>query len=282
MESLASKFTVSPTFMLAVSAEMLALGLPGPSPLHPVSIWHSSRVAITAAALRGPMFIAISTKRSLIGMLGAGWRHAHVEIVDGRCRVGRGMAVGMLSGYRVLGFDLETTGFNPRSDRVVQFALVGSDVDGSHINLQSLVNPGISIPEETVRVHGITNDDVRGQGGFGDHIAEMASLMEGSIIVGHNIINFDWRFVNMECMRIGVEVPRPHAIIDTLLIARRFAIPGSHRLGRLCNRFNIRLDRSHRADTDAGATLLLLWKMMQTYPRKFRGTVDEFVDSLTR
>ena len=190
--------------------------------------------------------------------------------------------MGMLSGYRVLGFDLETTGFDPRSDRVVQYALVGSDADGSHINLQSLVNPGMRIPEEAVRVHGITNDDVRGQGGFGNHIAEMVSLMEGSIIVGHNIINFDWRFVNMECMRIGIEVPQPHAIIDTLVIARRFVIPGSHRLGRLCEHFDIRIDRSHRADADAGATLLLLWKMMQTYPRKFWMTVDEFVDSLDR
>ena len=196
--------------------------------------------------------------------------------------MGRGVTVGMLSGYRVLGFDLETTGFDPRSDRVVQYALVGSDADGSHINLQSLVNPGISIPEEAVRVHGITNDDVRGQGGFGDHIAKMASLMEESILVGHNIINFDWKFVDMESMRVGVEAPRPRAIIDTLVIARRFSIQGSLRLGRLCDHFGIRLDKSHSADADAGATLLLLWKMMQAYPMKFRGTVDEFVDSLAR
>ncbi len=38
---------------------------------------------------------------------------------------------GILDGLRVLGFDLETTGFNPREDRVVQYALVGSDSDGS-------------------------------------------------------------------------------------------------------------------------------------------------------
>ena len=38
-----------------------------------------------------------------------------------------------LDGFRVLGFDLETTGFNPRQDRVVQFALVGSDSDGRNL-----------------------------------------------------------------------------------------------------------------------------------------------------
>ena len=43
----------------------------------------------------------------------------------------------MLEGFRVLGLDLETTGFNPRFDRIVQYALVGSDADGTHLSLQS-------------------------------------------------------------------------------------------------------------------------------------------------
>ena len=62
------------------------------------------------------------------------------------------MVGGMLTGYRVLGFDLETTGFilNPRSDRIVQYALIGSDVDGSHINQTALVNPRRSIPPESL------------------------------------------------------------------------------------------------------------------------------------
>ena len=64
------------------------------------------------------------------------------------------MSSGILDGLRVLGFDLETTGFNPREDRVVQFALVGSDSDGSHLNLNSLVNPGRRIPDEASKVHG--------------------------------------------------------------------------------------------------------------------------------
>ena len=84
----------------------------------------------------------------------------------------------MLTGYRVLGFDLETTGFNHRSDRIVQFALIGSDADGSHINLQSLVDPRVRIPAETTKVHGITDDDVRGVGEFARHVAEISSMVE--------------------------------------------------------------------------------------------------------
>ena len=191
------------------------------------------------------------------------------------------MSEGMLSGYRVLGFDLETTGFDHRSDRIVQFALIGSDVDGRHINLQSLVNPRVPIDPNTTRVHGITDDDVRGAGEFSQHVADIAMMMEDSVIVGHNVVQFDWRFLEMECMRAGVETPRPRAIIDTLVLARRLGIPGRHTLGHLCERFGIGMDRSHQADVDAGATLLLLWRIMQAYPRKFKGPVDDFLDSLS-
>jgi DNA polymerase III epsilon subunit-like protein len=124
---------------------------------------------------------------------------------------------GMLTGYRVLGFDLETTGFNPRSERIVEYALIGSDCDGSHIHLQSLVYPGKRIPEQATRVHGITNSDVRESGEFARHIFDIAKLMDDAVIVGHNVIRFDWTFLEMECVRAGVETPKPRAIIDTFL-----------------------------------------------------------------
>ncbi len=192
------------------------------------------------------------------------------------------MATGFLDGHRVLGFDLETTGFDPRSDRIVQFALVGSDADGSHLNTHSLVDPGIAIPIESTRVHGIEDGDVRGAGSFGDHIDSISRLIEGSVIVGHNVLAFDWRFMEVECSRIGRDVPEPLAIVDTLVIARRFGVPGRHKLGVLCERYGIRLERSHRADADAGATLLLLWKLMGAYPKKFKGGIEDFVASLSR
>tara|TARA_B100000029_G_scaffold112573_1_gene104737 strand:- start:4175 stop:4753 length:579 start_codon:yes stop_codon:yes gene_type:complete len=191
------------------------------------------------------------------------------------------MSDALLAGYRVLGFDLETTGFDHRKDRIVQFALVGSDTDGSHINLQSLVDPRVKIPPETTRVHGITNDDVRGMGDFSQHANEISSMIEDSIIVGHNVLQFDWRFLEVECVRSGMEAPVPRGIIDTLVLARRLRIPGRHTLGHLCARFGIEMTRSHQADADAGATLLLLWKMMQAYPDKFSGSIDDVLDSFS-
>ena len=192
------------------------------------------------------------------------------------------MTSGMLDGFRVLGFDLETTGFNPRSDRIVQYALVGSDVDGSHINVQSMVNPGRGIPREASMVHGIFDEDVVGEKGFSDHMAVFAETVEGAVIVGHNVIDFDWRFVELEYARSGSYIPKPHAILDTLVIARSLGVPRPHKLGTLSDMFGISLERSHSADADAGATLLLLSKMMLRYPRKFSGTLLDFIGFLGR
>jgi DNA polymerase-3 subunit epsilon len=187
----------------------------------------------------------------------------------------------IFEGFRVLGFDLETTGFNIRSERIVEYALVGSDIDGSRINLQSLVNPGKRIPLESTNVHGIKDVDVKNSGDFSQHVRNISKIMNDAIIVGHNVIKFDWKFLEMECLRVGVETPRPRAIIDTLVLARKLKIPGRHTLGVLCNKYDIRLENAHRADADAGATLFLLWKIMKAYPRYFRGSIDDLQDSLS-
>ena len=190
------------------------------------------------------------------------------------------MAGEIFDGFRVVGFDLETTGFDVRKERIVEYALIGSDVDGSDINLQSLVYPEKRIPFDASNVHGIKDQDVRGAGNFSEHIGEISKIINDSIIVGHNIIKFDWKMLEIECFRAGVETPKPRAIIDTLVIARKLKIPGRHKLGILCNKYGIDLSNAHRADADAGATLILLWKIMKEYPRFFRGSIDDLQDNL--
>lgn len=191
------------------------------------------------------------------------------------------MVADILEGFRVLGFDLETTGFNPRQDRVVQYALVGSDSDGSQLSLQSLVNPGCRIPLHSSEVHGIFDEDVRDLGSFDVHVDSISEMIEGAIIVGHNVVSFDWRFLEMECIRIGREMPSPLALVDTLELARSLGIPGGHKLGVLCERFGVSLERAHSADADAGATLLLLWRLMVEFPERFEGEARDVLNSIS-
>ena len=185
------------------------------------------------------------------------------------------MAADPLVGYRVLGFDLETTGFSPKQHRIVQYALIGCDVDGSSIHLEELVNPQMRIPMETTRIHGIHDSDVKNVPRFSEHIAEISTAMEGAVIVGHNVERFDWPFLRSEFLRAGQPMPTPLVILDTLKIARKLKIPPSHNLGALCHRFGISLEAAHTAGADAAATLLLLHKMMGENPQHFRRSVVE-------
>lgn len=56
------------------------------------------------------------------------------------------MDVDAFSGFNVLGFDTETTGLNPRKDRIVQYAFVGVDANGERVVIDSLVDPCMPIP----------------------------------------------------------------------------------------------------------------------------------------
>ena len=118
-------------------------------------------------------------------------------------------------------------------------------------------------------------------GDFSQHANKISSMVEDSIIVGHNVLRFDWRFLEVECVRAGMEAPIPRGIIDTLVLARRLRVPGRHTLGHLCSRFGIEMTSSHRADVDAGATLMLLWRMMQAYPDRFSGSIDDLLESFS-
>ncbi|MEC7664969.1 MAG: 3'-5' exonuclease [Candidatus Thermoplasmatota archaeon] len=183
------------------------------------------------------------------------------------------------SGYRVLGFDTETTGLDPRKDRIVQYAFVGVDEDGQKIVIDSLVDPCMAIPPSSTSVHGISNKDVEGCQPFKEQAGVITEIIDGAVIVGHNVKRFDWKFVEMEYFRCGLQPPSPHSIIDTLELAKKFRIPGRHKLGSLCKRYGIILDRAHSADADAAATLVLLWKMLDEYSDLIGDKVEDLLQS---
>lgn len=179
------------------------------------------------------------------------------------------------TGQRVVAFDLETTGLNVRKDRIVQYALIGSDSDGSTITVESLVNPQRSIPSESSAVHGITDSDVRSASTFEEHVDQLSEILDGAIVIGHNIERYDWRLLTAEYTRVGRLPPKPATMIDTLRLAKRLKIPGRHDLGTLCRAADITLNNAHNAAADAGATLMLLWRWMSRYPREFRRSAEE-------
>ena len=187
----------------------------------------------------------------------------------------RCMAQNFLDGERVLALDLETTGISTNNDRIVQIALIGSSENGSEISYENLVNPRRSIPMQASNVHGIYDDDVRGLDDFSTFADEIYEQVEGAVIIGHNVRQFDLPLLNNEFRRLGRLPPNPKVVLDTLEVVRRVKLPRPHNLGALCRKHGISLENAHTAAADAAASLLLFWRLTVDHSPYFRKSLEE-------
>jgi len=185
------------------------------------------------------------------------------------------MAEDIFSNHRVVGFDLETTELSISRAKIIQYGIIGSDKNGEEIRVNSLINPFCNITQKATEVHGITNEDVHKLPGFRAHIEKICNLLNDAIVIGHNIKRFDWPILENEFLRCGKTIPRPYALIDTLELARKLKLPKPHNLGSLCSNYGISLRNAHDAISDASATLLLLWKIIEENPMPFRKSLKE-------
>ncbi len=105
---------------------------------------------------------------------------------------------------RHVAVDVETTGLNPAGgDRVISVGcveLVERQLTGR--TFHRLVNPDRSIPEESSRVHGITDEQVAGKPRFADLAEEFLDFVGGAELLGHNL-EFDRGFLDEELRRAG-------------------------------------------------------------------------------
>ncbi|WP_163270702.1 DNA polymerase III subunit epsilon [Chelativorans alearense] len=149
-------------------------------------------------------------------------------------------------------FDTETTGLDPRDDRIIELGcveLVNRFPTGR--TLHCFINPdGRSVHPEAQAVHGISDADLADKPVFAAIADSFLEFVEGAKLVAHNA-NFDIGFVNAEFGRLGQPVVDPGRVVDTLAIARRKHPMGPNSLDALCRRYGI--DNSRR--TKHGALL---------------------------
>lgn len=149
--------------------------------------------------------------------------------------------------------DVETTGTSPRhGDRIIEIAMLqvrGNDVLG---HVDALVNPQRSLKFGAMQVNGITPEMVAGQPTFAEVLPEVHDLLEGAVVVGHNV-RFDLNFLQAEYAIAGVPFPSVTAL-DTLPIARkRYDFP-SNSLEQIADCLGIVGDQFHRAMSDVLVT----------------------------
>jgi DNA polymerase III epsilon subunit len=149
--------------------------------------------------------------------------------------------------------DVETTGLDPsQGDRVCEIAVIKT-VNGNVVGeFSTLVNPGRSIPQSAVSVHGITDTMVRRSPFFRDIARDILAVINGSVIVAHNA-KFDLGFLSMEFGNLKLPPPGNN-VIDTLGIARRYYTFPSNSLGQIAKYIGLPPESGHRALADVMTT----------------------------
>jgi len=147
-------------------------------------------------------------------------------------------------------FDIETTGFMAGADQIVEIAGVRFR-DGKPVeSFASLVDPMVEIPITAQRVHGISNEMVKGQSLIEKVLEQFAQFCGMDTLVAHNA-PFDAEFVKADILKFETPAPRG-LILDSCAMARK-VIPGApnYKLGTLVSHLKIPSAEFHRAEADA-------------------------------
>lgn len=153
---------------------------------------------------------------------------------------------------REIVFDTETTGLDPGSGhRLIEIGCVEIiNLVPTGKFLHKYINPERDIPEDAIRIHGLTADFLKKHPPFPEIIEEFMDFIASCNLVAHNA-EFDMRFINWELENAGRKAIPPSRFVDTLQIARS-KFPGSpNSLDALCKRLGV--DNSNR--TKHGALL---------------------------
>ncbi|HEX6914450.1 MAG TPA: 3'-5' exonuclease [Chitinophagaceae bacterium] len=172
--------------------------------------------------------------------------------------------------------DLETTGINLGTDRIVEIAIVRINTDGSKLNKRKLLNPLMPIPAEATAIHGISNEMVKDAPSFKQVANEIRQFIDNCDLGGYNSNRFDIPMLVEEFLRAGmdftvdgrklVDVQRVFHLMEqrTLSAAYQF----------YCNKV---LHGAHSAEADAEATWEILLAQVERYPN-----IGDTIESICR
>lgn len=160
--------------------------------------------------------------------------------------------------------DLETTGIDIATDRIVEIALLKIHLDNSEEEITLRVNPEMPISAEATRVHGITNDDVANEPVFKEVAKNLAKFIEGCDLAGFNSNRFDIPLLAEEFLRADVDIDlKKRKFIDVQAIFHKMekrTLAAAYLF--YCNKT---LTDAHNAMADTKATYEVLKAQLDTY-----------------
>lgn len=162
-------------------------------------------------------------------------------------------------------FDLETTGINIVSDRIVEISYVKVFPNGKEEIKTRRINPEMHIPEASTAIHGITDEDVKDCPTFKAIAKSLAAQIEGCDLAGYNSNRFDIPLLAEEFLRAGVDVDlNKRKFIDVQTIFHKME---QRTLGAAYKFYcNKSLENAHTAEADTLATYEVLKAQLDRYP----------------
>lgn len=170
-------------------------------------------------------------------------------------------------------FDIETTGFGPVKDKIIEIGAV-KVVNGAIVDkFSTFINPEIPIPFEIEELTGIKDEMVLDYPTVDVILPQFLEFCKGCALVAHNA-NFDVSFIAKKSENLGIKID--FTVIDTVGLAR-ILLPdlSRYKLNTVAKALNISLENHHRAVDDAGATAEIFVKFVDMLKEKDIHTVNE-------
>lgn len=172
--------------------------------------------------------------------------------------------------------DLETTGVNLGTDRIIEIAIVKQLPDGTRSVKRKLINPGMPIPKASSEVHGITDEMVKDAPSFKQLAQELKQFLDGCDLAGYNSNRFDIPLLVEEFLRAEVEFEmKGRKMLDVQQIFYKMeprTLSAAYQF--YCQKS---LENAHSAEVDATATLEILSAQLDRYP-----TLGSNLDSILK
>ncbi len=170
-------------------------------------------------------------------------------------------------------FDLETTGFSPDKNKIIEIGAV-KVVNGAITDrFSTFVNPEVPIPFNIEELTSIKDDMVLDAPKIEEILPEFMEFCKGAIMVAHNA-EFDMSFITKNCER--QDLPAEFTIIDTVALAR-ILLPQLNRfkLDTVAKALGVSLEHHHRAVDDAACTAEIFVKFIQMLKDRGMETLDD-------
>ena len=162
-------------------------------------------------------------------------------------------------------FDLETTGTNINSDRIIEICYLKIYPNGNEESKTLRINPEMHIPEASTAIHGIHDEDVANCRRFKEVAANIAKDIEGCDLGGFNSNRFDIPVLAEEFLRAGIDIDLSRRkFVDVQVIYHKLeqrTLSAAYKF--YCNK---NLEDAHTAEADTRATYEVLKAQLDRYP----------------